>query len=207
MNPFLSLRISRLNRYLAIRIGIKFLYQVAFVIALTFSLFRFVFIVLINKRYEFILVDVDNTVADTWPGLVNNEQKIYCLEFYRHLEVLGGTRSFLLNLIESSSSNVKVVYISARPLGLHKVTKDWLIESKLPVLGSMIILVPRPSVKLMFIKILVRLGIKVSLIDDLSYNMENGTTKFYINVINEIESMKVTYYNKSFILKINNKEK
>ncbi|SHG02653.1 hypothetical protein [Pedobacter caeni] len=132
------------------------------------------------------LVDIDNTLADTWPSLCG---RVYGNERdrYRSLSVFLGMRK----LIVHQRTMAKVIFISARSYLNYQVTKRWLESCGLG--GCDLILVAKAADKMYYLKTLVSREITVVYIDDLSYNHEHGELKLYHEMILELKDLPVTY--------------
>jgi hypothetical protein len=132
------------------------------------------------------LVDIDNTLADTWPSLCgevyDNER-----DRYRSLSVFLGMRK----LIVHKRTMAKVIFISARGYLNYQVTKRWLESCGLE--GCELILVAKAADKMYYLKTLTSRGNPVVYIDDLSYNHEHGDLKLYHEMILELKDLPVTY--------------
>ena len=71
-----------------------------------------------------VVFDIDNTVADTWPTLVDNHQSSW--------NRLSSLKAFegVVNLIRDFSiSGEKVIFISARDNRFHFLTRKWLVKN------------------------------------------------------------------------------
>lgn len=132
------------------------------------------------------LVDIDNTLADTWPSLCG---KVYGNERdrYRSLSVFLGMRKLIVHQLTMA----KVIFISARGYLNYQVTKQWLESCGLG--GADLILVARAADKMYYLKRLISMGISTVYIDDLSYNHEHGDLKMYHEIIIELKGLPVTY--------------
>lgn len=146
------------------------------------------------------LVDIDNTLADTWPSL---RELVYDKEQdrYRSLSVFLGMRK----LIVSKRELAKVIFISARSFLSYRTTGQWLRSCGLE--GCELILVAHAADKMYYIKTLISKGFSVVYIDDLSYNHEHGEMKLYDELIQEINGLPLTYLGIKEIELINSNKK
>jgi hypothetical protein len=150
----------------------------------------------IIKYSKIIFVDIDNTIADTWPTLL--------ISSYSEKERLMNLRYFpdVVDLIlKFENDGYKLIFLSARKHSQFQVTKRWLLR----VLGNGInfnfYLVSNPSTKLKFLSNSEK-SKDVIYVDDLSHSSEKGVTEFYSDLIERIEKMNLTYYDyKSLIVK------
>jgi len=132
------------------------------------------------------LVDIDNTLADTWPSL---KDCIYHCENQRYqtLSIFIGMRNYLLEIQKLH----KVIFISARNYLTYGTTKRWLAECGME--GSELILVPDTMEKIYFLLELIMLKKEVVFIDDLSYNHEHGEVKSYDLMLSLLDQLPLTY--------------
>ncbi|RQO70212.1 hypothetical protein DBR43_19475 [Pedobacter sp. KBW06] len=146
------------------------------------------------------LVDIDNTLADTWPSL---QELVYDKEQdrYRSLSVFLGMRK----LIVCKRKEAKVIFISARSFLSYRTTQEWLRSCGLE--GCDLILVARAADKMYYIKTLISMGLPVVYIDDLSYNHEYGEMKLYDELIQDISGLPITYLGIKEIELINSNNK
>lgn len=129
---------------------------------------------LTNKKIY--IFDIDNTLADTWISFTYR----YTSEFERYssLAVFYKMRNYILSL-----NNCRVIFLSARPFKVYKITYHWL--KSIGVINNVmsLILVDKPNDK---IKLLKNIKKKVIFFDDMSYNHEYGEIKYYTNEIYEL---------------------
>jgi hypothetical protein len=144
-------------------------------------------------------LDIDNTLADTWPSLNQNWHS----EAERILN-LRPLEPVIRHLLENYSfEKYQWVFLSSRNYFNYCATFYWLRNNNLPATRKNIILVQNPMEKIELINKYVKR--KVIYFDDLTYNHENGERKFYKK---EIELLKlnrnVEYHGIEEILIINN---
>ncbi|AOM75924.1 hypothetical protein [Pedobacter steynii] len=140
----------------------------------------------LQQRVPVYLVDIDNTLADTWPSL---RDRVYLRDRdrYRSLSVFIGMRK----LIAEQLKKAKVIFISARSYRCYKATAEWLQSCGFE--GAELILVTKAEDKMYYIKTLVLKGLELVYIDDLSYNHEHGELKLYHELIRELKDLPLTY--------------
>lgn len=132
-----------------------------------------------------LLIDIDNTIADTWPTL----NKTWKSESERLLK-LNPFQPVISNLLKNySPKEHQWVFLSSRNYFSHLVTINWLKKNNLPASWENVILVQSPMEKIELINKYVKN--KIVYFDDLSYNHENGEMKFYEK---EIELIKINDY-------------
>ncbi|WP_136668958.1 hypothetical protein [Flavobacterium sp. H122] len=144
---------------------------------------------------EFLVLDIDNTIADTWKNL--NDFKNGRFAYFSNLEPLEGT----IKYIKENYDDLPILFLSNRNIVDYNVTEKWLkkISFNAP---QILILTNNPQDKLVYLKFLSeRFG--VVYFDDLSYNHEKDKVLFYDDVIKEVEKMNVKYYDYFSILKLN----
>ncbi|WP_449440724.1 hypothetical protein [Pedobacter steynii] len=141
----------------------------------------------VDEKGEVYLVDIDNTLADTWPSL---QQYVYRSESHRYesLSIFIGMRKFLL---DKTKSKKRIIFISARSYLDYFSTRKWLSANGLN--PHCIILVRRAEDKLDYINELLNKGISTIYIDDLSYGHEFGEMKLYEKVISKLKKLPIKY--------------
>ena len=146
-----------------------------------------------------VFVDIDNTIANTWP--LFQQTKCINRNLVDRVEIFRGMQQYLLQ--EYISKNITVVFISARPLRLFAPTKKWLHQNQLWNDRTRLILVANPKQKLQYLQATIKLNLIVTFIDDLSYNQENGSIRYYDEIIHLVKQMDVTYLDNHWIQSIN----
>lgn len=141
----------------------------------------------LDQRNKVYLVDIDNTLADTWPSLQNY---VYRNENHRYgsLSIFIGMRNYILDKIKDQE---KVVFISARSYLDYFSTHKWLSDNGLKTYN--VILVSRAEDKLAYIQELLHREIAVVYIDDLSYGHEYGEVRLYDKIILKLNALPVEY--------------
>lgn len=154
-----------------------------------------------NNNREVYFFDIDNTLADTYHSYKYNystyEKRL------SSLAIFIGMRSKIIHLLESKKN---CFFLSARKFSSKKNTLNWLLSNKIEINVKKVFCLNNPVVKINLISLIVNsFNFKVILIDDLSYNHENGKIKYYRNHISNLKKMNVEHINASQINKINKK--
>lgn len=149
-----------------------------------------------NAAREIVVLDIDNTIADTWKhlGTFAAGRK----KFFLKLPVLHGT----IQYIRENYSALPIVFLSNRNITDIRSTKKWLRNAGFDLKENMLIVTNDPQDKLAYLQLLA-CGKKVIYFDDLSYNHENGKVLFYDDVLRAVRLMDIKYYDYQFILKLN----
>lgn len=114
-------------------------------------------------------------------------------------------RRGVINVIrEKQDQNDKIVFLSARDFREYQRTKGWLADQGIFSDKSELYLVKSAASKLFYLKLAAQLNSKVVYIDDLSFNHENGSIKFYHDVISEVSEIDVEYRGVEFINQFEN---
>lgn len=143
------------------------------------------------------LVDIDNTLADTWPSL---HEYVYRGENhrYRSLSIFLGMREYVLSKL---SNREQVIFLSARSYFNYYTTQKWLLSCG--ILADELILVSNAFEKLFYVNELIDKGVDVVYIDDLSYNHEHGEVRLYDDLIYSLNKLPITYMGLEQITLIN----
>jgi hypothetical protein len=163
----------------------------------------------VHKTYIF---DIDNTLCDTWPTLNFTKKNYFFLRFLQEARRVSLIPPFE-NMMTGVSKRIKrkntdVYFLSARHRSLWPFTYVYLVRHIGFFNPSKLILVPSANDKIKKINIFLTLLIdKLIVVDDLSYNTENGQTLYYTDVIKYLTTNnRVKYIGKSKIDLINSKE-
>jgi len=149
------------------------------------------------KHRKIWIVDIDNTIADTWPILQSGHGSTY--KRLKKLKVLKGMRK---KIVETDAT---VIFLTARKYHHFFSTRKWLRDNGFPTSFFNVILVPRPEHKLSYLNSVAGF-FDVSYFDDMSYNHENNEVKFYTECINAIRKLPITYYDYHYLRLINSSE-
>lgn len=177
----------------------NFLYRIKNDLSVKIQRFLLRKFLLQHTSKKVVFVDIDNTVANTWPLF----QHYQCInhQLVREVAAFSGMQQFILN--EYFSKDISVVFISARPLRIYAATKKWLQQNQLWNARTRLILVANPKQKLQYLQEAIKLNLFVTFIDDLSYNHENGKVRYYEDIIHLLKQMNVTYFDNHWIQSIN----
>ncbi|PST83252.1 hypothetical protein C7T94_11715 [Pedobacter yulinensis] len=143
------------------------------------------------------VVDIDNTLAHTWPSLCDGYIRTEASR-YETLSIFRGMRQLV---VEQAAAGHLVVFVSARSYHCYFSTMRWLRACGVPF--DQLILVYRVSEKIGFIDLLIAKGLNVVYIDDLSYNHEAGEVRFYEETIRRVRNMPIRYFGLAEIEAIN----
>lgn len=144
-----------------------------------------------KPQTQLFIIDIDNTIADTWPTLLRPHFYQNTKERHQSLAIFMGMRKWILQ--QAKQPNTHFVYLSARPIGLMLTTINWLQSSGLPTIKGGVILVPNASAKIQFLKIANAQKISITFVDDLSFNHENGEVRLYQGVIELVKLLPIRY--------------
>ena len=158
---------------------------------------------------DFWVVDIDNTIADTWPTLLPQNRLQFPSDQARILEIppLAGMKA----RFDSLTPQTRVIFLSARTYWSAWVTKKWLAQQGFSKPDSVLVLVEHPKDKVALLRKV--LGerrppqYKITFFDDLSYNHENDAIRFYEPEIAEIHQLPIQYIGYAELLHINNVQK
>lgn len=151
-----------------------------------------------KRSITFLVLDIDNTIADTWKNLENFKKDRK--QFFKNLSPLEGT----IQHIKKNYSNYPIIFLSNRNIFDYQVTKDWLKEVGFDTKDCLLILTNKPIDKVSYLKYLTD-NFEITYYDDLSYNHENGEILFYNVVINEVKKMNIDYFDYEYLVKLNSK--
>jgi hypothetical protein len=159
--------------------------------------YLFKFKIYFQNPTVFYIVDIDNTIADTWPTLISSNNDFLR---YENLPVFHKMIHFLK--FKMQDKKIFFLFLSARNPIYFYVTKKWLKKNGFS--SSNLILVPKAKDKLKIIKAIPNRK-KIFIYDDLSFNHENGEVKFYSEIISEIKNMKhVNYFDYEYLKQYQN---
>ena len=146
------------------------------------------------------IIDIDNTVADTWQTFHSkwSSEK----ERLSNIPILQGSVDYINSKKEKEDM---IIYLSARNYFTFDTTYNWLKKYELVQTEKQLYLVAFPEEKTIFIKKALKNNVKVVYMDDLSHSHELGEAKFYLEVIENIKTLPITYVDYDYILKLNKK--
>ena len=152
-----------------------------------------------KKTDYFLVLDIDNTLADTWKKL--ETLKTNRKDFFKNIAPLIGTVEY----VKQNYSTIPIIFLSNRNIIDFQVTIDWLNNAGFETKESLLILTNNPIDKISYLKYLTN-SFHITYFDDLSYNHENGEVLFYDFVINEVNKLKIDYFDYDFLNKLNLKK-
>ncbi len=150
----------------------------------------------LSRRKYIYFVDIDNTIANTHPTLLDSDlsdkERLLSLECIMPMVDL---------IIRNQSHNRVFIFITARSYFNYEVTRKWLRINGLPNNHGNVILVKDAKHKVDLIAS-TYVAHRTIVIDDMSYNHELGTVKFYDRQIYILKQLKLKYLDHHFIHKV-----
>lgn len=140
---------------------------------------RFLFTSWKNRKKSIYVFDLDNTLGNTFPTLINRNPN--------ELERLKNIQPFermcrLAHSIANSDSRT-VLVLTARQYTAQQVTEKWIENAGIGISPAHVFLVLSPMHKVWLLKVASLFCKRIVFIDDMSYNHENGEVKFYEKAI------------------------
>ena len=156
--------------------------------------------------------DLDNTILDTYPSLsVIRKQRFQLFRLITETIRVSKLEFFpnMLKVVKKrmAKKNTEIIFLSARNISLWLPTYFSLIPEIGFIKPSQLILVPEAAEKIKILNAILSKDSthKLTVIDDLSYNHEFGSIKYYTDVINFcLNNPRIRYIGKNTIDKINN---
>jgi hypothetical protein len=142
------------------------------------------------------IIDIDNTIANTWPTIKKKD--------FNYIKITPLINSIRYIKSHLENKNSEFIFLSHRNLRNFDETHLWLkknFDSKIS--KDSIFLVNKPNFKLYYYKYLAKRKSKIIIFDDLSRNHENGKILFYDKVIKYIEINGFEFYDYNFIKNLN----
>jgi hypothetical protein len=176
---------------------LKVIYVKTFLLYLLIIKWYFKVKILFRKPSVIYIIDIDNTIADTWPSLSSSQN-----EFMRYKNLPAFNK--MINFLKAEMGNKEVffLFLSARNPIYFFVSKKWLMKQGFRSFN--LILVPEAFDKLNIIRSIPS-DKWILMFDDLSYNHENGDVKFYSEIVSEIKTMKnVNYFDYEYLKQYQN---
>ena len=164
-----------------------------------YQVIRYLISIYTTNCKKILIVDLDNTLFDTWPLLRLNKSV-----FISSPPILTGTLQFI-----ESSLNVetKLIFLSHRPSFCYGYTLNILQSiDTFEKFDFQLYFVPKVAYKKMYFKFANSVFEEVCLIDDLTYNHEFGKVLYYNEIIEYVRRLNIKYFDYEFILNINKKE-
>jgi hypothetical protein len=167
------------------------------IVFFSYLYFKIIFYFFLKKVVKsYVVVDIDNTLADTWHVL----HTLKNVKSYELIPTLNGT----IREIEKKYIGVPRIFLSNRNILTYSATLNWLTKNNLfDNKNDLLVLTSLPRQKLFYLKKLMSKSLEIYYYDDLSYNHENGKVEFYSNIISEIKNMKIIYFDYHHINKLN----
>jgi hypothetical protein len=180
--------------------------NVFFVPITIIRILRFLFIINLNKNKKIYLIDIDNTIADSWHSLLQKDIWQNEKERVKDLPVFIGMRKLVTHL--QKKENTKLIFFTARSMFSVNATFKWLKESGLATQSSQLVVTRTAYTKYIFLKCIFFPIKKIVYIDDLSHKHEEGSPIFFTETIQSILLLQkhrtnILYLDASFINKIN----
>lgn len=136
---------------------------------------------------ELYIFDIDNTLTINLIG-----EKVDHANPNPRSEMIDHVRSLI-------SEGQAVIFLSARDFRAYSNTKKWLGEQQIWSGSRGLFLVKSASAKLPYLQIAIARHHKVTFVDDMSFNHENGQIKYYDQVVEEISKLKLNFLSLKFI--------
>jgi hypothetical protein len=171
-----------------------------------------------NDYDAFWVVDIDNTIADSWRA----QTPQYMAQFRSESDRIMSIQPFesMQRLFQNVPPRTRVIFLSARYYIRYFVTKKWLKKHGFWQADSVLVLVERMRDKAPLLEnVLSKFDKKlppqylndfssqitnfpITFFDDLSYNHEKGKVLFYDNVIEAVKKMPIKYIGYEELLKL-----
>jgi len=149
-------------------------------------LLMFRMVVSLSDKKKIVFLDIDNTIADTWPSL-SNKAPSYPSDNTRlaGLKPLWGSLHFIDGEFPSEFMRV---YLTHRPYRSILVTLKWLRKYARLRPGDFVFFVQHPVEKLQFFQSVANSGqfSDIVIMDDLSHSHERGQVLFYEDILTAI---------------------
>ncbi len=131
-------------------------------------------------------MDIDNTLADTWPEIGKGIGIQY--SNLKHFPII---KEIILDYFRNP--DVLLLFCTVRPFNKYNVTVSWLRKIGIPVRRYQVVMAGCPEDKLLLLSQLSKPGKEVYIYDDLSYNHEHGEVRLYSHIIDLINKMNIKY--------------
>jgi len=154
-----------------------------------------------HPHQSIFIFDIDNTIAHTYPSLSLS----FPSEKHRHLSLEAFPNMQHLTRAIANSPTRALVFLTARSYKMYKPTLEWLGLNQFPASTSNVIIVPSAADKIKYVEMAVSKGRKVWMVDDMTFNHENGAVKFYENEIELLLKMPLKYIGYKTIRRFQNK--
>lgn len=151
-----------------------------------------------TRGRDLVVLDVDNTLADTWPSLVGDPEP-----HHRRLARLAPLPAIkAVAHDEPLAAGAAVVFLTHRPLWCRGVTRRWLRRHGYDARRRNVVLVARPASKVPLIAQLARDRRRTVVWDDLTWNHEHGEVRRYDDVADAFARLGVVHHGAGDIVRI-----
>jgi hypothetical protein len=167
-----------------------------------------------NNYDAFWVVDIDNTIADSWRA----QTPPYLAQFRSESDRIMSVQPFetMQQLFQNIPPRTRVIFLSARYYIRYFVTKKWLKKHGFWQSDSALVLVERMRDKAPLLAAVLSKfeenappqyskyfsDFPITFYDDLSYNHEKGQVLFYEEVIEAVKKMPIKYIGYEELLKM-----
>lgn len=170
------------------------------VIGLIYHFSVFIIVSWKNRNKSIYIFDLDNTLGDTFPTLVNRNPNE--IERLKHIKPFARVCSLAKNIAHSPS---RVVFVlTARQFSTRQVTIEWVKQAGILIPENQIFLVLSPMQKVWLLRVAIHFCKRITFIDDMSFNHEKGEVKYYQDAIKNVPK-RVRYIGYSTILNFQRK--
>ncbi|PCJ67868.1 MAG: hypothetical protein COA58_01645 [Bacteroidetes bacterium] len=149
---------------------------------------------IIKKNNSIFFIDFDNTLANTAKSRIQGTHKDIA-----SLEPMIGTIAFIKERLKEGQ---QPVVLSARDIKTYFQVQKWL-GVNLGIELVPLFMVNNANKKLDYYQLCSDSEVVYEVIDDCSYNHENGEVKFYDKLITYLKEKNVPYFNYEYIIKLN----
>jgi hypothetical protein len=156
----------------------------------------------LNRGKSLYIMDIDNTLANTFPTLnqhySSESERLSQIKTFKRMEAL-------VKDLEKSRTR-KLIFVTARSYKTWLITYKWLRNNNIYVHLTDVIMVSSPAQKVELLKKITPAAKPVFFVDDMSFNHEYGPVRFYDEQLAEISKLPVKYIGYKTILKFNSKD-
>jgi len=138
-----------------------------------------------NRSKSIYIFDLDNTLGNTFPTLVNRNPNE--IERLKSIKPFARICSLANNI---ASSKLRTVFVlTARQFNTREVTVEWVKQAGISIPENQIFLVLSPIQKVWLLKLISLYCKRITFIDDMSFNHEKGEVKYYLDAAKNIPKM------------------
>jgi hypothetical protein len=153
-----------------------------------------------NRNKSIYIFDLDNTLGDTFPTLINRNPNE--IERLKLIKPFAKVCSLANDIAHSPSRSVFV--LTARQFNTRGITVEWVKNVGISIPENQIFLVLSPMQKIWLLRVTTLFCKRITFIDDMSFNHEKGEVKYYQDAIRNIPKS-VHYIGYSTILSFQKK--